>query len=155
MFPNLLKQESFLCSFQKYLNHVHAWVVLWNKWPDVVIWAVPGVFSGLVSRLLTNSGSPFLIHFPYCSLPEFLIFSWLFLYAVVMIFGCNVYEAFLYVFSSKTNVKNAPSLPALLDFCACWMQVSHMNTSVCVKLIHSFVTVHACWTFSYCPVSAH
>lgn len=84
------------------------------------------------------------------SLPKFpLIFFWLFLYGIFMIFSCNVYEAFLYVFSSKTNVKNTPPLPALLDFCACWMQVSHTNTSVCVKLIHCCVTVHACWTFSY------
>lgn len=102
-----------------------------------------------VGWLLANSGSHFSIHFLYSSLPEFpLIFFWLFLY-IVMIFCCNVYQAFLCVFSSKTNVKNAPSLPALLDFCACWMQVSHTNTSVCVKLIHSCVTVHACRTFSY------
>lgn len=108
-----------------------------------------------VGWLLANSGSHFSIHFLYSSLPEFpLIFFRLFLY-IVMIFCCNVYEAFLCVFSSKTNVKNAPSLPALLDFCACWMQVSHTNTSVCVKLIHCCVTVHACWTFSYSHASAY
>lgn len=56
-----------------------------------------------------------------------------------MIFCYNVYEAFLYIFSSKTNVKNAPSLPALLDFCACWMQVSHTNMSVCVCQAHAFL----------------
>lgn len=84
------------------------------------------------------------------SLPKFpFIFFWLFQYGIFTIFSCNVYEAFLYVFSSKTNVKNTPPLPALLDFCACWMQVSHTTTSVCVKLIHCCVTVHACWTFSY------
>lgn len=92
------------------------------------------------------------ISFSFLRFP--VIFSWLFLYGIFIIFCCNVYKAFLYVFSSKTNVKNAPPLPALLDFCACWMQVSHTNTSVCVKLIHSCVTVHACWTFSYSHVSA-
>lgn len=66
-----------------------------------------------------------------------LIFSWLFLYGIFMIFCRNVYEAFLYVFSSKTHVKNAPPLPALLDFCACWMQMSHEHECVCQA--HSFL----------------
>ena len=83
------------------------------------------------------------------SLPKLpLIFFWLFLYGIFMIFSCNVYEAFLYVFSSKTHVKNTPL------YLHCWTSV-HVgckcltDTSVCAKLIHCCVTVHACWTFSY------
>lgn len=53
------------------------------------------------------------------------------------IFCCNVYKAFLYVFSSKTNVKSAP-LPALLDFCACGCKC-FTRTRVCVQLIHCCV----------------
>lgn len=148
IYPELLSRESFLCS-QKHLNHIHAWAALENKCPGVALWAMPrgaqmGWSVGCWQILAPVS---WYISF---SLPKFpLIFFWLFLYGIFMIFSCNVYEAFLYVFSSKTNVKNTPPLPALLDFCACWMQVSHMNTSVCVKLIHCCVTVHACWTFSY------
>lgn len=54
-----------------------------------------------------------------------------------MIFCCNVYEASLYVFSSKTSIKNAPFTCIAGLLCM-------LDASVCVTLIHSCVTVHAC-----------
>lgn len=148
--PKVFKTRVLPFLFSKYLNHHHAWLAPWNKLPDVIISATQ------MGWLLANASCHFLIHFLYSSLPELpLNFFWLFLYDIFTVFCYNVYKAFLYVFSSKTNVKNVPPLPALLDFCACWMQLSHTNTSVCVKLIHSCVTVHACSTFSYSPVSAY
>lgn len=55
------------------------------------------------------------------------------------IFCCNVYKAFLYVFSSKTNVKSAP-LTCTAGLLCMWMQVFPTSTCVCVQLIHCCVT---------------
>lgn len=91
-------------------------------------------------RLVSRGGQtlapvPWYIFF---SLPKFpLIFFWHFLCDTFMIFCCNVYEASLYVFSSKTSIKNAPFTCIAGLLCM-------LDASVCVKLIHSCVTVHAC-----------
>lgn len=140
IYPELLSRESFLCS-QKHLNHIHAWAALENKCPGVALWAMPrgaqmGWSVGCWQILAPVS---WYISF---SLPKFpLIFFWLFLYGIFMIFSCNVYEAFLYVFSSKTNVKNTPL------YLHCWTSV-HVGckcltrTRVCVS--SSFIAVWLC-----------
>lgn len=72
---------------------------------------------------------------------NFLVFIWLFECALFMIFCYNVYKAFLYVFSSKANVKNAP------PYLHCWTSV-HVGckcltpTPVCVW--SSFIPVWLC-----------
>lgn len=82
----------------------------------------------LTARLAPASWSfPLALQFPFIPLTS----VWCF------IFCCNVYKAFLYIFSSKTNVKNAP------PYLHCWTSV-HVDASVsqereCVCQAHALL----------------
>lgn len=111
-------------------SRIQTWVA---PWPHVVIWTMlRGAHMGLsAAGWQTLVSISWYISF-YSSFPKFpLIFFWIFLYDIFIIFCCNVYEALLYVFSSKTSVRNAPPLPALLDF-PCMLDASVSPTRVCV-----------------------
>lgn len=73
------------------------------------------------------------------SLPKFpFIFFWLFQYGIFTIFSCNVYEAFLYVFSSKTNVKNTPPFTCIAGL-LCMLDASVSHDHECVCQAHSLL----------------
>lgn len=61
---------------------------------------------------------------------------------------CNVYKAFLYVFSSKTNVKSAP-LTCTAGLLCMWMQV-FPRARVCVS--SSFTAVWLCTPAEHPPI---
>lgn len=130
--PKVIKSEAFPFLFQKSLSHkcVHGWFR-----PGVDISVMPstpqmGVMDSSLQTLAPASQSfPLALQFPLFPLTSSVC---------CFIFCCNVYKAFLYVFSSKTNVKSAP-LTCTAGLLCMWMQVFHTSTSVCVCPAHSLL----------------
>lgn len=134
MYPNLINQGSVFCSFQKYLNHILVWVgsVKWmtkcgnsgNARDAQMGWS-----AGCWQTLIPISWYIFFT----LVFKGFLSFSpGFFCDGILMIFCCNVYEAFLYVFSSNTNVKNAPPFTCIAGLlCMLDANVSHEHECVC------------------------
>lgn len=133
--PKLLNQKPFLSYFRSpWATNVCVGLVQARcRHFSNAKYSPDGVMDSSVQTLAPASQSfPLALQFPLFPLTTSVC---------CFIFCCNVYKAFLYVFSSKTNVKSAP-LTCTAGLLCMWMQVFHTNTSVCVS--SSFIAVWLC-----------